>query len=605
MSVQCSMCGKVSQDHEFCDHCNADLGRTGQSLPPERCPLSPGGVLLTPEQRHLLLFPDSAVGVPAGGRFWRVHWISAYDWRERGAQIEKRLATKMSCLPAGELIEDAQGRWLIYEAAHAAPPAWQQAPLADPLQELQRLSAYLHSLAQALAVLHEHSYVWLNFNPHAIEDIGPLEPLAAQSASADRRALRFTNLDIELFAFQAMPEKVRVHPHFAAPEIVQYRATDIGPRTGVFHVAAFAYYWLARLLPDGLPGAGLEAYDFAIPALRIFAPHLVEGIAPVLMRGLSTEPTDRPATPQAFAHAIDDAISNAFRRRAFTGTLQWDVGGETRTGRSKLELQRGNEDAILIKADEQSALIAVADGVSTCDVGSGGLASMMTAIMIENALIEGCTHETFPQIVASAAERGSLGLLEWAIAHDGRADLEAGRDLMGTTLTVGWINGRELSLGNLGDSRAYLITPEFVEQLTVDGDLASDLLARGASPEEIRELGTMARALRECVGGCIKTEDGRIDILRESCLPKFARWPLVPGDVVVLCSDGLVEEGFFLEPAAVADIVRNNMHCSAAELALMLVEAADALQRVPTILEPEGFGDNISSVVVKVTQAQE
>jgi serine/threonine protein phosphatase PrpC len=592
------MCGKASQDPEFCDHCNADLGKTGQSLPPERCPMTPDGVLLSAEQRHLLLFPESALMVQADGRSWRVHWISAYDWRERGPQIEKRLAWKMPCLPTGRLIDDAQGRWLIYETTHAAPPVWLQTPLADPLQELQRLSAAIHSLTHALDALHQHSFVWLNFNPHAIEDIGPLK------ASADWRALRFMNLDIALFPFQAMPERVRVHPHFAAPEIVQYRVDDIGPRTDVFHLAAFAYYWLARQLPDGLPGAGLETHDYAVPGLRVFAPQLIEGIAPVLMRGLSPEPNDRQAAPQAFAHAIDEAIINAFRRRAFLGKLQWDVGGQTRTGRSKAELHRGNEDAILVKADDQAALIVVADGVSTCDVGSGGLASMMTTIMIENALVEGCTHESFPHIVASAAERGSLGLLEWAIAHDSRADLEAGKDLMGTTLTVGWLCGRELSLANLGDSRAYLITPEFVEQLTVDGDLASDLLARGAAPEEVRELGAMARALRECVGGCVKTEDGRIDILRESCTPKVARWPLVPGDVIVLCTDGLVEEGFFLEPGTLADIVRNNMHCSAAELALVLVEAADALQRVPTILEPDGFGDNISCVVVKIKEAQ-
>ena len=58
MSVQCSMCGKISQDHEFCDYCNADLGKSGQSLPPELCPLNADGVMLTSEQRHLLLFPN-------------------------------------------------------------------------------------------------------------------------------------------------------------------------------------------------------------------------------------------------------------------------------------------------------------------------------------------------------------------------------------------------------------------------------------------------------------------------------------------------------------------------------------------------------------------
>ena len=49
---------------------------------------------------------------------------------------------------------------------------------------------------------------------------------------------------------------------------------------------------------------------------------------------------------------------------------------------------------------------------------------------------------------------------------------------MGTTLTVGWLEHHELSLSNLGDSRAYLITEHAIEQLTVDGDLASDLRVR-------------------------------------------------------------------------------------------------------------------------------
>lgn len=602
MSVQCSTCGKESRDHEFCDHCNADLGRAGQSLPPERCPLSAAGAALTAEQRHLLLFPESALLMPADGRIWRVHWISNYDWRERGSQIEKRLAARLPSLPQGRLSAEANGRWLIYEHAPATPPPWRQPPLADPLEELRRLSAFLHSLTAAMEPLHQQALLCLNFNPHAIEEIGPLQTAPEQSASSDWRALRFTNLDVELFPFQAMPERVRVHPHFAPPEVVQFRVDDIGPRTDVFHLAAFSYYWLARLLPDGLPGAGLDAYDYALPHLRVFAPHLTEGVGPVIARGLAPEPAERQPSPQAFTHAIDDAIVNACRRRAFTGSLHWDIAGQTRTGRCKAEQQRGNEDAILVKADDQAALAVVCDGVSTCDVGSGGLASMMTTIVIENALADGCSHDTFPALIAGAAQRGSLGLLEWALAHDSKADLEAGRDLMGTTMTVGWIHGRDMSLANLGDSRAYLITPQFVEQLTVDGDLASDLLARGAAPEEVRELGAMARALRECVGGCIKTEDGRIDILRESCVPRLGRWPLQPGDVVVLCTDGLVEEGFFLEPAGVAEIVRGNANRSAGELALMLVEAADALQRVPTILEPDGFGDNISCVVVKITE---
>jgi serine/threonine protein phosphatase PrpC len=381
---------------------------------------------------------------------------------------------------------------------------------------------------------------------------------------------------------------------------VQFRVGDIGPRTDVFHLAMFAYYWLAKQLPDGLPGSGLESYDYAIPFLRIYAPWLPTGIVPVVMRGLSLQPQHRPATPQAFAHALDESIIGAYRRHSFTNPLQWEIGGHTRAGRSKQELQRSNEDTILIKDESTSAFALVADGVSTCDIGSGGTASTLTAIIIENALVDGCTHETFLPIITSATQRGSQGLLEWALARNCRAELEAGKDLMGTTLTVAWLQGHEISIANLGDSRAYLITDNAIEQLTVDGDLASDLMARGASPEEVQELGMMSRALRECVGGCTKNEKGELSILAESCTPKVSRWALEPGDILVLCSDGLVEEGFFLEPYTVAAIVRKHKNRSAADLALRLSDAADALQRLPTIMEPDGFGDNISCIVIKI-----
>jgi PPM family protein phosphatase len=587
MSVLCTTCGQTSQDAEFCDHCNADLGSKGQDLPPEQCPLLGPGPMLTLEHRRMLSFPEASIVVRKDGNALRIHWISAAHWQEHGASIERRLATDLPCLPKGRLIAEGEGRWLAYEASvdpgfdYAAPP------LAEPFAELERLALAIRSVTNLMEELHHHALVWLNFDPGALE-------------GGREAPLRITNLDLQLFPLKAMPERVRVHPNYAAPEIVQYRASLIGPRSDVFHLALFAYYWLARQLPDGLPGNGLEQFHYAIPFLRIFAPNLPEGIIPVVARGLELQPDDRYATPSAFADAFDAAIAWAKQRRASMASIRWDIGADTRAGRSKAELQRGNEDAILLKEDESSALVAVADGVSTCDIGSGGLASVMTTIVVENAFADGCTHEAFQETIAGATTRSSQGLLEWALAHHCRAELEAGKDLMGTTLTVGWIQGRELSIANLGDSRGYLITDRGIEQLTVDGDLASDLLARGATPAEVKELGTMGRSLRECVGGCIRKPNGELSILPESRQPRVSRWPLVPGDVIVLCTDGLVEEGYFLEPQAVSDIVRTNADLSAAALALKLGEAADALQRVPTALEPDGFGDNVTCVVVKI-----
>ena len=597
MSVMCNSCGRLSQDHEFCDSCNVDLTVTTASLPPECCPLSPSGVQLTLEQRQILSFPEASLLVQGLGEASRLHWISAKDWVEHGPRIEKRLSVQFPSLPTGRLIEVAQGRWLIYDTSVNSVRALTLPRLDDPIAELERLSKAVHSLAQTLGWLHQHSLLWLNFDPQTLEDIGPLE---GKSAPVGLRRLHITNLDLELFPFGVMPERVRVHPSYAAPEIVQFRAVDIGPRTDVYHLTLFVYYWLAGRFPDGLSGGGLERYHYELPFLRIFAPHLPVGIIPVLERGLSIQPDRRHATPRAFAHALDAGIARAKERSAAIGPFRWDVGGETRAGRAKQELQRGNEDTVLIKDDGAATLVAVADGVSTCDIGSGGLASVMTTIVIENAFGAGCTHESFAKLIATATTGASTGLLEWALAHNCRAELEAGRDLMGTTLTVGWLQDCELSIANLGDSRAYLVTADAIEQLTVDGDLASDLLSQGVAPEEVLELGAMARSLRECVGGCTRSPDGELAILPESTQPKVTRWPLAIGDVIVLCSDGLVEEGFFLEPHTVAAIVRESKDRPAAEIAHLLVEAADSLQRVPTVLEPDGFGDNISCVVVKI-----
>src|SRR5262245_21277285 len=133
MSVTCSTCGKQSQDPEFCDHCNADLGKSGQSLPPEHCPLTEAGAALTTEQRHALLFPEASIPLEADGRTWRVHWLSARDWREREPQIERRLELQLTALPAGRVVDDSDGRWLAFETATGITPVWLHPPLDDPL----------------------------------------------------------------------------------------------------------------------------------------------------------------------------------------------------------------------------------------------------------------------------------------------------------------------------------------------------------------------------------------------------------------------------------------------------------------------------------------
>jgi hypothetical protein len=52
-----------------------------------------------------------------------------------------------------------------------------------------------------------------------------------------------------------------------------------------------------------------------------------------------------------------------------------------------------------------------------------------------------------------------------------------------------------------------------------------------------------------------------------------------------------------------ADIVREHRDLPAEELAVRLAEASDAMHRLPSNLEPDGFGDNITCLVIKIERA--
>ena len=175
---------------------------------------------------------------------------------------------------------------------------------------------------------------------------------------------------------------------------------------------------------------------------------------------------------------------------------------------------------------------------------------------------------------------------------------------MSTTALIGILDGDELHLANVGDSRAYLVANGFAEQLTVDGDVASSQLALGTPPEQVQELGAAGKALRFCLGACRETGSGELVVDVERARPQISHWRLKPGDTIVLCSDGLVEERVFLEPEDLAAIIDARHDLTSQQLAENLVAAADAKQRLPSSTEPNGYGDNITAIVLRLAEWQ-
>lgn len=592
MALRCAGCGKLSRDELVCEHCRHDLGTPPAELPPPYCPAPPSGVRLTLNQTRLLAGAENYLHVETLAGAWRVHWLGPTAWSLYRGTLEQRLRLHLPCLPPGRVIEDAEGAWILFEAGLPLAVPWANGG-ADPLRELRRLLDFLDGLEKTLDVLHAQGLVWLNFDPLELE--------LKASADPEREYLRVTNLDLRVFRRGELDPLARLRPHFVAPEIVRGAADEIGPATDVFHLALFGFYWLAGLLPDGFPGHGLEAFGYQIPPLRIYAPWAPPGLHRALAQALSLLPAQRFGRPAQLLLALEEVVTRFERRLRYQGNVAWEIGAHTRVGRTKAALERDNEDQVLVRLFAGRALLAVADGISTCDVGSGRLASWLTIQTLARAFGPDADAAGFGAAVADAARRSAASLLEWALEKGYEQQLRDGADLMGTTLTVAWLEGRELRLANLGDSRAYLIDEHDVEQLTVDGDLGSSLLGQGYPPETLIEIGGMARALRECIGGCQLDDSGKPAILEDLCRPRFYSLPLLPGDILVLCTDGLVEEGMFLEPETLGHLVRTHRDRPAQQIAELLADSADTLQRLPSPMEPDGFGDNISVIVVKIS----
>jgi protein phosphatase len=99
---------------------------------------------------------------------------------------------------------------------------------------------------------------------------------------------------------------------------------------------------------------------------------------------------------------------------------------------------------------------------------------------------------------------------------------------MGTTMTVALVDpDGTVSFGHVGDSRAYLLRGTKLEQLTDDHSLVAELVRRGELSPAQAEVHPQRSVITRALG-----TDPDVAVDTFSIAPE-------PGDVVLLCSDGL------------------------------------------------------------------
>jgi serine/threonine protein phosphatase PrpC len=602
--VVCPTCQHESVDRSFCDHCNSLLPRWGPTALPPAVRLE--GRLVDCSGFHGAWPADAflPLTIIADDFACRVYALDPSWWRDLGPQVERRAACACGVLAPLHVIRLDEGAVVVAESLPGAVnPLPALAPGEDESARLEQTLSACRILVSAMRSLHEAGLVWLNFDPRALE--------------AAHGQLRITNLDLQVFPAGACPDNLRLSAAWSPPELWGFRTERIGPASDVFHLGLYAYYRLAGLLPDGFPGQGLDAFDFDIPPLRIYRPGLPPGIAPVVEHALARDTALRFASPAEFLHALEQAVERLRApARLASGRLHWDCGSDTVIGRAHELTGLPNQDShTMLSLGPDRALFIVADGVTTASVGSGDLASRITVDVLAQQLPARLAEATTPGQIESALAAAFLdagaAILCQSLVEGVPPDIEP-YELMSSTALVAYVHGDTLTLASVGDSRAYLVRDGQAELLTVDGDVRCVHLGEGAAPEAVRELGPEALALYSCLGVSERGPDGRLVCNPERMRPAVSHWQPRLGDVVVLCSDGLVEEGVFLDPADLARLVGEarlyeqevlslligQPPVPAVELARTFVAAARARHRDASPWEPQGCGDDVTCIVL-------
>ena len=228
-----------------------------------------------------------------------------------------------------------------------------------------------------------------------------------------------------------------------------------------------------------------------------------------------------------------------------------------------------NQDTYQIEQlDKNSLLCIVCDGMGGAK--SGNIASTLAADVfvqeVRRSFKSGMDREKIGQMMMAAAKLANFTVYDQAQQFEEF-------DGMGTTLVAVLIQGKEAVLVNVGDSRAYIVSPDGIRCLAKDHSLVQMMVDRGElTPERARTYpgkNFITRAIgTEPVVDC--------DLFHRN---------VDRGDYLLLCSDGL--SNMMDDQEILFEVIHgvNKQHCC---------------RRLLEIAKNRGAPDNVTSVLIQI-----
>ncbi len=238
------------------------------------------------------------------------------------------------------------------------------------------------------------------------------------------------------------------------------------------------------------------------------------------------------------------------------------------TGRTDIgKIRAGNEDAIdygILAGETMWGLVC--DGMGGVH---GGKIASSTAISLIRHKICKCYNKNMnitnlENVFLSTISTANTIINDMGVAN---CDLNG----MGTTIVGAFIKGNQVCIAHVGDSRAYLISPDGIRRLTRDHSLVQDMFDRGQITLAEIETHPRKNIITRALG-----VNSKVDI-------DFNYHELSEGEAILLCSDGL--SGMISEKE-IFEIYQNT------EFNLLADRYIDAANS-------NGGRDNISVVIMK------
>jgi serine/threonine protein phosphatase PrpC len=468
----------------------------------------------------------------------------------------------------------------LVEEVPAGRPLWDAWD--DPEATMEQRFTWLKHLAEQARALHQAGALPESLRPEMVVVTG------------DGRG-RLADLS-ELLPLPVPPEAPIRGSLYTAPELASH-----GGRAD----ARANLYSFGALLYSLHVGRELTEMDFDHPGTpKAFIPRFPDShpaFGRLMMKTFTRDVSARFPTDEAMR---EDATGFAELIRTLDvcgrtlDNVRLEIAAWTTTGM----VRTGNEDAFaLLHACEsrqddvgECALLLLADGMGGYDAGEVA-AALAVQHLRRNLLAQkpfaalaGAT--AFPSDVpraegnaptplrvneAKALLRAALKEANRAVYQASRGPNPVGKRGMGCTAEVVYVDGRNVVVGHVGDSRTYHLHEGRLVQLTRDQTLVNRLVELGQLTAEEADNHPRKNELQQAIGGQPDVEPG------------VSSGVMKPGDWVVVCSDGVTN------------------HVKDRELAQMLqgeaVSAEMAARRLVNLVNIEGATDNATIVVIRAT----